>query len=160
MLPPPGGSTDALLRSLARFGQFGQRVRLMEGRRQGALEAGAVRQLGPDLVFGRLWQSMGVERVLNELLRGRLFEFSVERAVYLAVLHRLFMSGSDRAAERWRRDVVVLGAEGIELHHLYRAMRWLGGQGRSGGGPVGGAARPVHRAVGSLLRHHQPLLRG
>ena len=114
------GSTDALLCSLARFGQ---RVRLMEG---GDLEKGPSRQLGPDLVFGRLWQTTGIQRALNELLQDRSFEFSVERAIYLTVLHRLFMSGSDRAAERWCRDVVVPGAEDIELHHLYRAMRWLG----------------------------------
>ena len=114
------GAPDALLRSLARFGQ---RVRLMEA---GDLEKGPSQQLGPDLVFGRLWQTTGVERALNDLLRDRSFEFPVERAIYLTVLHRLFMSGSDRAAERWVRDVVVPGAEGIELHHLYRAMRWLG----------------------------------
>ncbi len=114
------GSTDALLRSLARFGQ---RVRLMEG---GDLEKGPSQQLGPDLVFGRLWQTVGVGRVLGDLLESRSFEFPMERAIYLTVLHRLFMPGSDRAAERWRRDVVVPGAEGIELHHLYRAMRWLG----------------------------------
>jgi len=114
------GSTDALLRSLARFGQS---VRLIEG---GDLEKGRSQKLGPELVFGRLWQRVGVERVLNDLLKDRGFEFSVERAIYLTVLHRLFMSGSDRAAERWRRDVVVPGAEGLELHHLYRAMRWLG----------------------------------
>jgi hypothetical protein len=114
------GATDALLRSLARFGQ---RVRLMEA---GDLEKGPSLQLGPDLIFGRLWQTTGVQRVLNDLLQNRFFEFPVERAVYLTVLHRVFMSGSDRAAERWRRDVLVPGAEGIELHHLYRAMRWLG----------------------------------
>lgn len=114
------GGTDVLLRSLARFGQ---RVRLMEA---GQLEGGPSRQLGPDLVFGRLWQEMGVRQVLDRLLEGRQFEFPVERAVYLTVLHRLFLSGSDRAAERWRRDVVIPGAKDIELHHLYRAMRWLG----------------------------------
>lgn len=114
------GGTDGLLRSLARFGQ---RVRLMEA---GDLERGPSRQLGPDLVFGRLWQSLGIDQVLNRLLGERLFEFPVERAIYLTVLHRLFMSGSDRGAERWRRDVVVPGADEIKLHHLYRAMRWLG----------------------------------
>jgi len=114
------GSTDALLRSL---GRFGQRVRLMEG---GDLEKGPSQQLGPDLVFGRLWQTTGVQQALNHVLQHRSFEFSVERAIYLTVLHRLFVSGSDRAAERWMRDVVVPGAEGLALHHLYRAMRWLG----------------------------------
>jgi len=117
------GATDALLRSLVRFGQ---QVQLVEGYQSGQLEAGTIRQLGPDLVFGRLWQSMGVQTILSELLRERRFEFSVERAVYLTVLHRLFESGSDRAAERWRRDVHIPGSGELELHHLYRAMHWLG----------------------------------
>ena len=114
------GSTDALLRSLARFGQT---VRLMEA---GDLEKSPSQQLGPDLVFGRLWQTTGVQSALNDLIQDRLFEFPVERAIYLTVLHRLFMSGSDRSAEQWRRDMVIPGVEGLELHHLYRAMRWLG----------------------------------
>jgi hypothetical protein len=54
----------------------------------------------PDLVFGRLWQTMGVRAILTVLLRERHFEFSVERAVYLTVLRRLCESGSDRAAKR------------------------------------------------------------
>ncbi|MEK7778311.1 MAG: IS1634 family transposase [Chloroflexota bacterium] len=114
------GATDTLLRSL---GRFGQQVRLME---MGKLEGRPSVQLGPDLVFGRLWQELGIGRVLNSFLAGRQFEFPVERAVYLTVLHRLFSPGSDRAAERWCRDVVIPGAEDLELHHLYRAMRWLG----------------------------------
>jgi hypothetical protein len=117
------GAIDVLLRSL---GRFAEQVRVIEAQRQGGLEAGAVRQLGPDLVFGRLWQTVGLQDLLTDLLRERRFEFPLERAVYLTVLHRLFESGSDRAAERWRRDVRIPGAETLELHHLYRAMRWLG----------------------------------
>ena len=117
------GATDALLRSLARFGQ---QVKVVEGYQSGQLEAGTVRQLGPDLVFGRLWQSVGLKSIMDNLLQGRRFEFPVERAVYLTVLHRLFESGSDRAAVQWRRDVRIPGSEELELHHLYRSMRWLG----------------------------------
>jgi len=117
------GAIDVLLRSL---GRFADQVRVIEAHRQGQLEAGTVRQLGPDLVFGRLWQVVGLPAILTDLLQERRFEFSVERAVYLTVLHRLFESGSDRAAERWRRDVHLPGADGLEWHHLYRAMRWLG----------------------------------
>src|SRR5437588_14782 len=61
-------------------------------------------------------------------LADRQFEFPVERAVYLSVLHRLCASGSDRAAARWQRDQRIPGAEPLQLHHLYRAMRWLGEQ--------------------------------
>jgi len=34
--------------------------------------------------------------------------------------------GSDRYCERWRRDYAVAGTEPLELHHLYRAMAFLG----------------------------------
>lgn len=117
------GATDALVRSL---GRHTQQVRVLDGYRRGNLEAGVVRQLGPDLAFGRLWQETGVEQVLTELLQGRRFQFPVERGVYLTVLHRMFQSGSDRAAERWTRDVRISGSGELQLHHLYRAMRWLG----------------------------------
>ena len=42
------------------------------------------------------------------------------------MLHRLFVSGSDRAADRWREDYAIAGVAGLTLHHLYRAMAWLG----------------------------------
>jgi len=117
------GATDALVRSL---GRHAQHVRVVDGYHGGHLEAGFARQLGSDLAFGRLWHETGVGEALTELLEERRFQFSVERSVYLTVLHRLFESGSDRAAERWKRDVRVLGCQDLQLHHLYRAMRWLG----------------------------------
>ena len=45
--------------------------------------------------------------------------------MFLTVLHRLFVSGSDRAADRWREDYMFAGVEGLDLHHLYRATAWL-----------------------------------
>jgi hypothetical protein len=114
---------DVLLKSL---GRFATQVRVIQDYEEGRLEAGALRHIGPDLVFGRLWKELGLDTMLNRLLQDRGFEFPVERAVYLTVLHRLFESGSDRAGERWRRDVRVEGSDDLKLHHLYRAMRWLG----------------------------------
>jgi hypothetical protein len=59
-------------------------------------------------------------------LQNRRFEFAVERAVFLTVLHRLCAPGSDRAAEKWKADYTIEGAGGLDLQHLYRAMAWLG----------------------------------
>jgi hypothetical protein len=47
--------------------------------------------------------------VIQSLLQARRYDFDVERAIYLTVLHRLFASGSDRAAERWREDYLIPG---------------------------------------------------
>jgi len=51
---------------------------------------------------------------------------TVERAAFVAALHRLFVPGSDRDCASWMTDYDIPGAEGLELHHFYRAMAWLG----------------------------------
>jgi transposase len=86
----------------------------------------AVGRIGPALVFERLWEETGCRAVVSELAGKRKHGFALERAVFLTVLHRLFVSGSDRAADRWREDYAIAGVEGLDLHHLYRAMAWLG----------------------------------
>ena len=50
--------------------------------------------IGPDLVFGRLWAETGCRDVLKSLVAERRFSLDVERAVYLAVLHRLMTTDS------------------------------------------------------------------
>src|SRR3954471_24626293 len=64
--------------------------------------------------------------VVEDLLSGRSFEFPVERAVFATVLHRIMVSGSDRACEKWLADYDIPGVDGLALHHFYRAMAWLG----------------------------------
>ena len=64
--------------------------------------------------------------MLEEPLQERAFGFPLERAVFVSVLHRLFVSGSDRACEQWMQDDVLPGCADLSLHHLYRAMAWLG----------------------------------
>ena len=76
--------------------------------------------------YKRLWEETGCRAVIAELVGKRKHGFALERAVFLTVLHRLFVSGSDRAADRWREDYAIGGVDGLDLHHLYRAMAWLG----------------------------------
>jgi len=90
--------------------------------RRGEATAMHTRSIGPALVFERLWQQTGCQQVIGRLLEQRKFGFPVERAVFLTVLHRLFPSGSDRAADKWKETIDIKGVEGLQLHHLYRAM--------------------------------------
>lgn len=117
------GQLEALLASCARFSEH---AAVLCAVRRDEVIASATVHIGPPLVFERLWQELGIPQVLEELLRGRRFRFPMERAVFLTVLHRLMVSGSDRAAERWCRRYAMAGIDGIELQHLYRAMGWLG----------------------------------
>jgi len=86
----------------------------------------AARRIGGPLLFGRLWDRLGIAEVLGDLLENRGFEFAVERAVFVATLHRLFVSGSDRACIDWMLSYAIDGVEDLSLHHFYRAMAWLG----------------------------------
>src|SRR3954468_15398541 len=117
------GQLDALLVSGARLARS---VLLLSAHAKGQLLSITTRHIGPPLVFERLWQQTGCRRVIAQLLEGRRFEFDVERAVFLTVLHRLVAPGSDRAADKWKTDYRIDGGDALQLHHLYRAMAWLG----------------------------------
>lgn len=117
------GQVDVLLRSLARFAE---RIEIQEARAAGQLEALSSERIGPALVFGRLWKELKMNELITAQLAGRRFQFDVERAIFATVVHRLFEAGSDRQGMKFLRDVDVPGSEALDLHHLYRAMAWLG----------------------------------
>jgi Transposase DDE domain len=117
------GQLDALLASL---GRFSNKYAVLGAHANGESLTTRTRIIGPPLIFERLWQQCGIGPVLRDLLRPRQFEFSVERAVFLTVLHRLMAPGSDRLAEKWKQGYAIPGADSLALHHLYRAMAWLG----------------------------------
>ena len=117
------GQLERLLRSGARFAA---KAIVVNAVAEGAVTASAARRIGPALVFERLWEETGCRQVIEDLAGSRKHGFPLERAVFLTVLHRLFAGGSDRAADRWREDYAIDGAADIDLHHLYRAMAWLG----------------------------------
>jgi transposase len=117
------GQMDGLMRSGLRFCR---KLAAIDAGEKGQSEVVETIRIGPDLVFGRLWERLGMKAELQAVLKNRRYEFDVERAIYLTVLHRLFVSGSDRSAEKWRRDYRIPGTEALDLHHLYRAMAFLG----------------------------------
>jgi hypothetical protein len=119
------GKIDDLTRSLAKFSSIRD---LIDAHRQGTIQAHRTLSIGPALLFERLWHQLGIDETIKGQIANRRWRFSMERAIFLTVLHRLMDPGSDRAAERWKEDFQISGTEGIELHHLYRAMGWLGEQ--------------------------------
>ena len=117
------GQLDSLLASL---GRFSDKLAVLGAHDRGESVTTRTRSIGPAPIFERLWHECGIGPVLRELLSERRFEFALERAVFMTVLHRLCVSGSDRAAERWMRSQAIAGTEELLLHHLYRAMGFLG----------------------------------
>src|SRR5919199_5759219 len=142
------GLLDGLVASAARHSR---RSIVLSSYYRGALPELTRRSLGPDLVFGRLWEETGCRSVLRTLLAERGFAFDVERAIYLSVLHRLMISGSDRHAEAWRRSVHIPGAEELTLKQIYKAIAWLGE-------PIDETGRCTTDAIEeALFQHRRPL---
>src|SRR5450432_4246601 len=117
------GQLERLLRSGARFAA---KAIVLDAVERGEAATVSTRRIGPALAFERVWEETGCRSVIERLASRRGHEFSLERAAFLTVLHRLFGGGSDRAADRWREDYAIDGVEDLDLHHLYRAMAWLG----------------------------------
>lgn len=117
----PKDRIETLIRSLSRFSE--RTLMILSGKSDVAADA---RSIGPALIFERLWIETGIRDALRGVLKNRRFGFDVERAVFLTVLHRLILSGSDRSCDKWRRDYRIDGTDTLSLHHLYRAMAFLG----------------------------------
>ena len=117
------GELDSLLRSGIRFSE---KLAIIDSYEKGIVPSTEDAKVGIPMIFGRLWKETGIQSVIEELLGDRKYQFPVERAIFLTVLHRLSVSGSDRAAEKWKENYKIAGTEKIDLHHLYRAMAWLG----------------------------------
>lgn len=115
------GRVEALIRSLSRFSD--KTLLILSGKSVPDLSA---QKIGPTLIFERLWKELGLQKIIKDLLGNRKYEFDIERAIFLTVLHRLMVSGSDRYCVHWKRDYFIENTETLELHHLYRAMSFLG----------------------------------
>jgi len=115
------GEIENLVRSLSRFSE--KVLLVLSGKSDVRADA---KKIGPALICERLWKELEIGKIIRRLLAERKFGFDMERAIFLTVLHRLFVSGSDRSCDRWHRDYVIDGVDALSLHHLYRAMAFLG----------------------------------
>lgn len=115
------GDIDSLISKLSRYSD--EALMVLTGKSD--IQA-VTRSIGPAMIFERLWKDLDVASIIRELVDHRKYKFDVERSVFLTVLHRLMVSGSDRQCERWQETQRIDGCSSVPLHHLYRAMRFLG----------------------------------
>jgi Transposase DDE domain len=148
------GLLDSLMVSAARHSR---RTIVLSSFYRGELAEIRRRSIGPDLVFGHLWRESGCQAVLRRHLAGRRFGFAVERAIYLTVVHRLMVSGSDRHASTWQQMLAIPGVKDLMLDHAYEAMAWLG---EAIEGADNGQTRHCTDAIEEALYQHRRSLFG
>src|SRR6478736_964294 len=76
------GALERLAGSVARYAE---RALVLSQLDAGNPDGLACKRIGAPLLFGRLWEETGCRAVIADLLRGRGFEFPVERARQPAV---------------------------------------------------------------------------
>src|ERR1051325_4183020 len=106
------GTLERLASSVARYAE---RAAVLSQLEAGNPEQLACQRIGAPLLFGCLWEDTGCRAVIEDLLSGRGFAFAVERAIFATVLHRIMVSGSDRACEQWLADYEIPGLDGLAL---------------------------------------------
>lgn len=112
---------DTLISKLSRYSN--EVLMVLNGQSQ--VDASSI-SIGPALIFERIWEELGMPSIIGKMTEKRKFSFDIERAMFLTVLHRLFISGSDRSCMKWKEHFHVKGTDTLSLHQLYRAMGYLG----------------------------------
>ena len=90
------GALASLLASGAKLTDQVLLIRTLDEDSDGSLSVAAKRIGGP-LLFGRIWQRLGLADVLGELLKHRAFEFAVERRLVNSI-------GRSKRASKARDD--------------------------------------------------------
>lgn len=82
--------------------------------------------MGGAYILRKLWERLGLHRIIVESLKGREFKSPVEWAIFAMAANRALSPDSKREVVEWVREDVFLGNEQpIHLQHLYRAMDYL-----------------------------------
>ena len=115
------GPLDRLMESLAKF----SRERWVMEQAREPLRAKWARSWGPALVFRRLWEEIGLSAVLGGLVEASSAQSDFEEAAFAMVLNRLLDPASKLKTSRWLKTIHRPQWQGLDLHHLYRALDFL-----------------------------------
>src|ERR1035441_3639469 len=90
------GALASLLASGAKLTEQVLLINALDEDGDGSLSI-AAKRIGRPLLFGRIWERLGIADVFGELLKHRAFEFAGERPGLVGRLRRLLFSGLRRA---------------------------------------------------------------
>lgn len=116
------GKLDALVRSLAKFSK---NIAVLSAFKEDKSLSCWTKEWGSFLVFRRLWESLGMVKIIERIQKTKKVEFSLEQALFYTVLHRLTERGSDLRASKWIKQVYDPSRADLKYHHFIRAMGYM-----------------------------------
>jgi hypothetical protein len=92
----------------------------------GELELTSSRPVGGTYLLEKLWQRLGLDKVICRQLAGRRLDPAVERVLFALVANRALAASSKLAATEWiEHDVHIEGLDQVTDDACYRAMDYL-----------------------------------
>jgi len=114
------GPVDSLLKSLSRFSE---RLEVIEIRKD--ISTKEDKEYGAPLVFRKLFKLVGLDKILDIYLVSHSHTFNVKEAIFAMILNRILSPASKLRVYEWLDEVYDPHFDGLELHHLYRALDFL-----------------------------------
>lgn len=114
------GAIDKLIESLSRYSlqcwvRFSTQM----------LATPKTREWGPALIFGHLWQQLGLEKILEKAKAKTQADFNFSLAAFTMALNRLSDPRSKRGVKKWAGTIHLPGIQELQLQHYYRALDYL-----------------------------------
>jgi hypothetical protein len=97
-------------------------VRLIRAAAEGSLAVESDLVWGPVLVFDRLWEELGLKKLLAEIGKRKRLQFDFERMIFAQVLQRFLEPGSDLRGSKWIHTVHEPSFASLQLPHFYRSL--------------------------------------
>ncbi|MEZ4744223.1 MAG: IS1634 family transposase [Bdellovibrionota bacterium] len=101
--------------------QISQTIHILDPKND--LEGASAKQLGMELIFRRLFQQIGIEKILEKVFLDINTDFDVKDALFNLILNRLSNPVSKHAITDWQEDEFQVNP--YDLHQYYRAMDYL-----------------------------------
>jgi len=93
------------------------------------------RDFGLPLLYQKLWEQVGLKKIITDIAASRKAQFNLEGAVFLLVLNRLLNPGSELSCSKWKDQAIYLSTKTatrrqgdfakLQLQHLYRALDFI-----------------------------------
>lgn len=82
---------------------------------------------GSVLVIKKIWDKLKLDQIISSSLRGKNFEFEIEKAAFIMVANRLIKPQSKLSLTRWQKKIYLPKSPGsaLKYQHFWRSLDYL-----------------------------------
>lgn len=106
----------------AKISKYTNRLKLIDLAKD--MKSDWVKEYGPVIIFKRIWDRLGLNKLFDKYLEKRKIEFDTKERIYSMVLNRIMEPMSELGTNRWAKSLYGLN-EITDMHQWYRSLNFL-----------------------------------